>query len=193
MKKQKPEALKDVTLRPMRLPDRNRIFAILSDSGVRKPFALFHEKSFGREAVTGWCRLAQDSNRESMGLDQFYVIKKGRRLIGYFGAGPESDDPRKAGRWEVGYFLDPRYRGQGIMPAVLSEFVTKARRGGLVQEFRGVVKPDNQASARVLEKVGFIRRGVDKAWAPYIFHQDGSVEPCRPPRQPMQRFVLKLD
>lgn len=176
----------------MRLSDRDRIFAILSDPSVRKPFALFHEKSFSREAVTGWCRIAQACNRESPGPDQFYVIKKGRRIIGYFGTGPESDKPAHTGRWEVGYFLDPRFRGQGIMPAVLSEFVTKARRSGLVQEFYGAVRPGNHASARVLEKAGFLRVGVDKAWTPCVFHQDGRAEPCRPPWQPMQVFALKL-
>lgn len=182
----------DITKRPMRMADRDRIFAILSDPAVRVPFGLFNERHFTKDAVIGWCRIADSSNQETTGIDKFYVIKKGRRIIGYFGAGQDTDHPEREGRWELGYFLDPRYHGQGIIPGILTDFIRQARRGGLVKEFYGAVKPDNQASQRVLEKLGFVPNGVDDQWAPFKIERDGSYKKCAVPRKRMQVFELAL-
>ena len=173
--------------------DRDDIYAILQDSAVRVPFSLFSEPHFNKNSVTGWCRVAAEVNRGTEGIDRFYVLQDKGRTIGYFGAGSDPDEKDES-CWEVGYFLDRRYHGQGIVPHVFSGYIEEARNLSLAKTFCAAVKPDNYPSQRVLEKVGFECKGVFKKWSPIIIHKDGSCEEVTPPRSSpkMKKFELKL-
>lgn len=180
-----------LSVRPMRCTDAPAIYRILKDPDVRGPFGLFAKGHFNKNAVKGWCAIAESSNNETTGVDKFYVIRDARRIIGYVGMGQDTDHPERAGRWEVGYFLDPRYQGRGIMSRILGERIKAARETGLVKEFYGAVKHDNEASRQLLEKLGFVRNGVDHKWAPYIIRADGTGEQTAVPKRRMQVFELK--
>ena len=56
---------------------------------------------------------------------------------------------------EVAYGTNPAYRGRGYATEVAGALTAFAFASGRVRLVRGHTRPDNKASARVLEKCGF--------------------------------------
>lgn len=166
--------MSEVVLSAITTGDHPALYDILSDPAVRLPFALFSEPHFNRDTIAGWCAIAEKCNSETSGIDKFYAIKHGPKVIGYFGGGPDTEAPAELDRWEIGYFLAAPYHGRGIITGLLGEFKKVAETQKLAKVFCASVSPDNHASRRVLEKQGFVKQRVDRNWAPYIIHQDGS-------------------
>ena len=99
--------------------------------------------------------------------DQFHLteIRASEQLIGVCGF----DGVTRGHRAELGYWLAKRYWGQGIMTAV-----TDAACRHMIDQFELVrlvayVFPQNVASARVLEKIGFRFEGL----LPKHFQKEG--------------------
>ncbi|HEX8326979.1 MAG TPA: GNAT family N-acetyltransferase [Hymenobacter sp.] len=73
--------------------------------------------------------------------------------IGYYRVQPENF------RAEIGYLLHPVHQGKGLM----QEAITKVLKFGFqklgLHSVEGVVDPRNTASARVLERAGFVQEG----------------------------------
>lgn len=66
------------------------------------------------------------------------------------------------GTGEIGYVMRERFRGQGIMTAAVTLVVAHGFRGMGLERIVADVAPDNEASTRLLERLGFrLEREVD--------------------------------
>ena len=80
----------------------------------------------------------------------------GRHVIGTVGFhGPPEPD----GRVEVGYRVEPAYRGRGVATEVVRTLFDWAYREHGVIRFRATTAPDNLASQAVLARFGFRQSG----------------------------------
>jgi [ribosomal protein S5]-alanine N-acetyltransferase len=58
---------------------------------------------------------------------------------------------------EIGYAIDPAYRKQGLATAAAHALITLAWQDPTVSSIRATIRPDNTASSRVVEHLGFQR------------------------------------
>ena len=78
-----------------------------------------------------------------------------RATGGTVGGGAFKGPPDGSGMVEVAYGIDPPHRGRGFATEVAGALTGFAFASGRVRVVRAHTKPDNAASARVLEKCGF--------------------------------------
>ena len=90
----------------------------------------------------------------------------------------------------LGYYLDRAYNGRGYMTKAVDAVVDFAFGPGRLHRVQAAVMPDNLASNRVLEKVGFRREGfaprylrIDDRWRDHYLYAVTSEE-----RGPTDRF-----
>jgi ribosomal-protein-alanine N-acetyltransferase len=79
-----------------------------------------------------------------------------------------------AEKWELGYVLARAYWHQGYMTEALKAIIAWALKQKEIHRVWAVCDVDNQASARVMEKVGMQREGILKRWS---LHPNLSAEP----------------
>lgn len=70
------------------------------------------------------------------------------------------------GMVEIGYGINPEYEGKGLMTEAVSAVVYWASQQPGVLFIEAETQPDNIASQRVLEKAGFVSKGVFGAEGP---------------------------
>jgi ribosomal-protein-alanine N-acetyltransferase len=75
------------------------------------------------------------------------------------GGGAFKGPPDASGMVELSYGIDTPHRGRGLATEVAGALTGFALASGRVRVVRAHTKPDNAASARVLEKCGFRRVG----------------------------------
>ena len=80
---------------------------------------------------------------------------------------------RQGHKVDVGYVLARSYWGQGLMTEAMQALVAWCFANGVVRVW-ATCDLDNTASARVLEKCGFAREGILRAW---LVHPNVSDEP----------------
>nr|WP_305777923.1 GNAT family N-acetyltransferase [Pseudomonas sp. Hg5Tf] len=142
-------------LRPMRAEDAAAWLAIMADPQVMR---------FWNHAP--WNELAQaqaalEADRE--GYHQGQLLKLGiyRRdsnaLIGMCQCSNFESDSR---RGEIGYCLAGNAQGQGFMGEALEHFVQYLARDLKMRRLEAEIDPRNSASARTLERLGFVLEGV---------------------------------
>lgn len=73
--------------------------------------------------------------------------------IGYFRMQPENH------RAEIGYMLDQKFQGKGIMQEALTRIIRYGFETLKLHSIEAVTDPENYASWKLLEKNGFIREG----------------------------------
>jgi RimJ/RimL family protein N-acetyltransferase len=86
--------------------------------------------------------------------DCFVGARHEARLIGVVGAHLEGDD-----RVEIGYWIGRDWRGQGFATEAAGAVVAQLRRDFPARRIIAECRPDNDASWRVLEKLGFRATG----------------------------------
>ena len=96
------------------------------------------------------------------------AIQLDGRVVGGIGMGLNSHKYRAT----VGYWMDAEMRGEGICTRALRLLSRHALDELSVQRVDLVTDPDNRASQRVAEKVGFRREGVLRA---HLRHPDGRI------------------
>jgi ribosomal-protein-alanine N-acetyltransferase len=76
---------------------------------------------------------------------------------------------------EIGYWLDERFAGRGIMPTALAMVVDHCFQAMRLHRIEAGIQPENKASRRAVEKLGFREEGVrerqvhvDGAWRDHI-------------------------
>jgi RimJ/RimL family protein N-acetyltransferase len=137
-----------VRLRQMRTSDAADIRRIVTMPSVGRMLFVFPSDwsdAGARDFIRAW--------RFRGGLRfRLAVVDARDRLIGTAGVGEGADPP-------VFYFIDPSCAGHGTMTAAMRAFVAflfdRFDMGALTAE----VFTDNPASARVLEKLGFLLQG----------------------------------
>ncbi len=74
-------------------------------------------------------------------------------------------------RWgQVGYWVDRRYAGQSVIPTAVALVVDHCLRDLHLHRIEVAIRPENTASLRVVEKLGFAEIG----YAPRYLHIDGA-------------------
>ncbi|MBF7091475.1 GNAT family N-acetyltransferase [Flavobacterium sp. ALJ2] len=74
-------------------------------------------------------------------------------FIGYFRIKPEHY------RAEIGYMLLPEFHGKGIIPEAVKTVIDYGFNEMKLHSIEAVIDPDNLASERVLQKMGFVKEG----------------------------------
>ena len=89
-------------------------------------------------------------------------------------------------RWaELAYELAPAHWGRGLMGRAVAEVVGWAFRHDLIDRVQAFVRVDNERSARLLERAGFVREGRLRGYRPcrgrrYDFYIYGLLRSDRP-------------
>lgn len=149
----------DLELRPWTLDDVSAIVAACNDPEILhwipvipRPYTEEDARAFVRGEVPG------------IGQQQFAVTDAGRV------AGSIGMSVNDSGTGHIGYWCAPDARGRGLTTRALRLLCTHALAELGLQRLELITDPDNHASQRVAEKVGFRREGVLRSQLP---HPDG--------------------
>lgn len=90
------------------------------------------------------------------GINWAITLKDNPKLIGVIGHYSIKPEHYRA---EIGYILLPEYHGKGIVSEAVKEAVNYGFQFMKLHSIEAMIDPDNDASAKVLEKNGFVREG----------------------------------
>jgi len=141
-------------LRRMTADDSESLFAVLSDIEVTRYYddAAFTAVSQAREQIDAW-----EHGYESKRSIRWGIALKGDPTLigscGYYGFHPWHM------RASIGYELNRTYWRRGIMTEALSAIVTLGFEAVGLHRIQAVVMPENTASIRLLERLGFRTEG----------------------------------
>lgn len=140
------------TLRSVTLADTDAIFALMGDPQVnlylgRAPLAS-HDQAAERVAVY------QSTFTEQTGMVWAITPHGSDQLIGTCLLWRLRKEHFRA---EIGYALVPAWWGQGVMSEVMRTVLTFAFTQMGLHSLEAVIDPANDASRRVLEKMGFVQ------------------------------------
>jgi RimJ/RimL family protein N-acetyltransferase len=133
-------------LRALRIDDAPVLHAWLSDERVMRYWSTKPHRTI--DETMDWVRLSLAEMGAGNAHD--FLVLHGETPVGRvaFWAGNE-----------VGYFIDPAFWGQGFATEALGALSTYGFDRLGFTEIRAEIDPDNAASLRVLEKLGFRRTG----------------------------------
>jgi RimJ/RimL family protein N-acetyltransferase len=106
-------------------------------------------------------QVADDPDWLPWSLRAIVLRRPDRVMVGFanFHGPPGVNDLGTAGAAETGYTVFPEYRGRGFATEVAQAMMDWAAREHGVRHFVSGVRPDNAASLRVNDKLGFRRTG----------------------------------
>ena len=150
----------DLVLRPFTIDDVPAIVEACNDPEVQhwipmipRPYTEEDARTFVRGEVAG------------IGQHQFAIAENGR-LVGSIGLG--INDFSHNGH--IGYWCVADARGRGLTTRALRLLCRHGFEDLALERLELITDPDNHASQRVAEKVGFIREGVLRS---HLLHPDG--------------------
>lgn len=118
---------------------------------------------------------AQDLAVEMSASDDFWAVelRLERKVIGqiFF----KHIEPEHLMTWELGYILSPRYQRQGYASEAASALVRTGFAAAGIHRVVAHCNPENVASWKLLEKIGFRREGLLRQNV--YFRRDQSGEP----------------
>ena len=88
------------------------------------------------------------------GINWAITLKDNPKLIGIIGHYRIKPEHFRA---EIGYMLLPEYHGKGIISEAVKEAIRYGFQVMKLHSIEAVIDPENQASAKVLEKNGFVK------------------------------------
>jgi ribosomal-protein-alanine N-acetyltransferase len=142
----------ELTLRPPRLEDIPLVASAFADPAVGGEAGM---PPFTEQELVEFARDRLPEMRAS-GFLIPYLIWDGDDVAG--GISYQRVDTER-GRVELGYWLLERGRGRGVASRAVRALADRAFTAG-VTRVEAVVRPQNEASIRVLERVGFQREGL---------------------------------
>ena len=119
--------------------------------GLRDRFPYPYTGDDGR----AWLARAVDES------DRSWAIEIDGLAVGGVSLHPGSDVHRHSA--ELGYWIGRSIWGRGVMSAIIARFAPEAMSAFRLHRLFAAVYANNPASARVLEKTGFVREGVQKS------------------------------
>jgi ribosomal-protein-alanine N-acetyltransferase len=139
-------------LRRVDANDINEIFALRSNPETMKyiprPLVKTDEDALEHIAMID---SKIDSNE---GINWAITLKGNPKLIGVIGHYRIKPENYRA---ELGYMLLPEYHGKGIVSEAVKEAVKYGFQVMKLNSLEAIIDPDNHASAKVLEKNGFVK------------------------------------
>ena len=155
----------DLVLRPPGEEDVAAITAACQDGEIARflplipvPYTEADARRWLAAARRGW---AGQSDEKA-----FAIVRDG--FIGVVSLRP--------GAGGIGYWLAPEARGQGVMPRAVAAVIEWGRTEHGVTAFHLLAHPDNVASQRVAEKLGFVAAGAVHHEPPF---RDGTTRALR--------------
>ncbi len=132
--------------------DVNEVFELRSNAETMKyiPRPLVTSNEEAMEHI----KMIQDKIEKNEGINWAITLKDNKKLIGVIG--------HYRMRWEhfrseIGYMLLPQYHGKGIATEAIQLMVDYGFNQMNMHSLEGIIDPANIASARVLEKNGFVK------------------------------------
>lgn len=92
------------------------------------------------------------------GLAMPFMVLVDDVLVGQVNLGPIARAPLHSA--DVGYWIDQRFAGQGIMPRSVALVTRHALTHGQLHRVGAVIQPQNAASLQVVRKLGFREEGL---------------------------------
>ena len=142
-------------LRPMRVSDAPDMFEYARDPEVTRYLLWSPHESIAH--TKGYLEYLGGRYRIGMHYEWAVVLKAENRMIGTCGF-VTFDIPHKRG--EIGYVINPRYRGQGIAPEAVRRVLQFGFQVLNLHRIDARYMVGNEASRRVMEKVGMRFEGV---------------------------------
>jgi len=160
-----------VGLRPVRVKDA----AAWRDSRVRnggwlRPWEPTNpETPLYRSSLGPYVAMARTMRHEArQGLTLPWVVTYGGRFAGQLTVGSIVWGSARSG--QVGYWIDEAYAGRGVIPTALAMAIDHCFFTVGLHRIEATIRPDNQASRRVVDKLGFREEGIRRR----SLHIDGS-------------------
>jgi [ribosomal protein S5]-alanine N-acetyltransferase len=139
-------------LRQITPEDVYEVFALRSNAETMKyiPRPLVKNNNEALEHI----KMIEDKIEKNEGVNWAITIKGNPKLIGIIG--------HYRMRWEhfrseIGYMLLPEYHGKGIITEAVKLMIDYGFNQMGMHSLEGIIDPANTASARVLEKNGFVK------------------------------------
>jgi [ribosomal protein S5]-alanine N-acetyltransferase len=142
-----------VLLRQIQLSDQMAVFRGLSDPNVIRYYGVEYHSFADTKAQMDWYR---DTLRQGSGIWWAITTQAAGALMGTCGLYNLQAQHRKA---ELGYWLLPPYWGQGLMHPTLEAVTAYGFSALHLHRIEAYVETENAASARLLQKLGFVREG----------------------------------
>jgi ribosomal-protein-alanine N-acetyltransferase len=160
-----------VVLRPIRVRDaRDWRDARVRNAAWLRPWEPTNpETPLYRSSVGPYVSMARTMRREArQGLALPWVIEYGGRFAGQMTVGSMIWGSARSG--SVGYWVDEALAGRGITPTALAMAVDHCFFRVGLHRVEASIRPENHASRRVVEKLGFREEGLRR----HYLHIDGA-------------------
>lgn len=145
-------------LRRIRITDAPDMYEYSKDPEVTK--YLLWDPHPNIEHTRNYVDYLQDRYRDGKYYDWAVVLKSSGKMIGTCGFSAISAEHRCA---EVGYVLNPAFRGQGYAGEALSAVLEFAFRRMQLNRVEAKCVDENESSERVMQKVGMQFEGVARS------------------------------
>ena len=165
-----------VTLRPVKTKDAAewRDTRVRNSAWLRPWEPTNPETPLYRSSLGPYVAMARTMRREArQGLTLPWVVTYGGRFAGQLTVGSIVWGSARSA--QVGYWIDAAYAGRGITPTALALAVDHCFFVVGLHRIEATIRPENQASRRVVEKLGFREEGlrrrslhIDGAWRDHI-------------------------
>ena len=140
------EVFRDISLRVLATQDAADIADILvRDPSIRELVTWVH-------GIEGEAAIAEALSNTPSGTKR-YGIRNGDKLAGYLALSKGDQE----GSFDLGYFLDPDERGQGVITKSVAALVATAISKLDASRLRAYIADDNEASQRIVKAFGFER------------------------------------
>ena len=152
-------------IRKFKVADYNDLYEYLSDPVTYvfepgSPVSLDEAKVLARQ--------------RSKGNDFFAVVlKQNNKMIGHLYL--EHLEPKERLTWELGYIFNPAYQRKGYASEASAALADYTFKNFKVHRIMARCNPDNIASWKLLERIGFKREGYFKKWG--FIHRDDNGNP----------------
>lgn len=141
------------TIRPWRMSDVPSLAEYANNINVWNNMRDGFPYPYGEEDAVAFISLCEKAHPQTN-----FTIEVDGRAAGGIGYLPQTDVERFSA--EIGYWLAESYWGRGIVAAAMEDMVEYLWKNTEIVRLYATIFGFNDASARVLEKVGFRRVGV---------------------------------
>jgi ribosomal-protein-alanine N-acetyltransferase len=165
-----------VGLRPIRVKDATswRDSRVRNAAWLRPWEPTNPETPLYRTTLGPYVAMARMMRREArQGLTLPWVVTYDGRFAGQLTVGGIVWGSARSA--QVGYWVDEAYAGHGVIPTALAMAIDHCFFGVGLHRVEATIRPENQASRRVVEKLGFREEGIrrrslhiDGAWRDHV-------------------------
>ncbi len=139
-------------LRKINENDKEVVFALRSNPKTMKYIPRPIMKNV--EDALGHIKMIQDKIESSEGINWAITLKEDFKMIGIIGHYKVKWENFRS---EIGYIILPEHEGKGIITEAIGLIIDYGFNVIKMHSLEAIIDPQNHASARVLEKNGFIK------------------------------------